>query len=143
MASLFPDQKTFVDKPTKHAPRRVLSAFAALLKSVDNDPSRLTEGQLSAFVSENFEPEGQELELVELPGFIDEPAFLNGIKDPVIRAFSQKVHSFWPELARKMKKTSHCRSGDSFFSECESTLIPIKHMFIIPGGRFREQCECD
>jgi alpha,alpha-trehalase len=136
MASLFSDQKTFVDRPTKYAPRRVLSSFAELMNAADNDPSRLTEGQLLDFVQQNFDVEGQELEAVELPDFVDEPSFLNGVKDPLIRAFSKKIHGFWPQLARKLKNTGRCGTD-----ECESTLVPLKHMFIIPGGRFREQCE--
>ena len=141
MASLFSDQKTFVDKPTKHAPRKVLSTFDELMDAAGNDPSRLTQGQLLTFVRQNFDPEGLELAPVALPGFVEEPSFLSSVKDPLVRAFSKEVHGFWPQLSRKMSNSPKCRAGDSFFVECESTLIPVRHMFIIPGGRFREQCE--
>ena len=141
MASLFSDKKTFVDKPTKHAPRKVLYAFDELKDAADNDPSRLTQGQLLTFVRQNFDPEGQELAPVGLPNFIEEPSFLNDIKDPLIRAFSKTVHGLWPQLARKMRDSSNCRARNSLFLECESTLIQLRHMFVIPGGRFREQCK--
>ncbi|KAJ7776820.1 glycoside hydrolase family 37 protein [Mycena maculata] len=129
VAGIFSDPKTIVDKPTAKTSKAVLADFAALPgnRSID-------EGQVVSFVDADFLGEGQELEAIPLPGFVSAPAFLGNVTDPLLKAFSQTVHGFWTQLVRGTNASTLCLSG-----QCESSLIPLNHTFVIPGGRFREQ----
>lgn len=90
------------------------------------------------FVDTNFRGEGLELEAVALTSFTANPAFLENVTDPLVKAFAQTVHGFWTQLARGTNESTLC--GESS-NDCESTLIPLNHTFVVPGGRFREQCK--
>jgi alpha,alpha-trehalase len=87
------------------------------------------------FVDTNFRGEGLELEAQALPNFNANPPFLNNVADPLLRAFAQIVHTYWTQLIRGTNSSTLCDGVT-----CESTLIPLNHTFVIPGGRFREQC---
>lgn len=128
------DPKTFVDKPTSKSSQQVLTAFQAI------GNTSATEGDILNFVDANFRGEGLELEAVALPNFNQQPSFLNGISDPLIKAFSQTVHTFWTQLIRNTNDSALCPEGTES-GDCESSLIPLNHTFVVPGGRFREQCE--
>jgi alpha,alpha-trehalase len=136
IAQPFADPKTFVDKPTSRSSNDVVSAFNSTL-AADGDATDVTIQQVVDFVENNFRGEGLELEALVLPGFQDSPAFLGNVTDPLINAWSQAVHSFWTQLARGTDETQICGLGAG---DCESTLIPLNHTFVVPGGRFREQC---
>ncbi|KAI0823980.1 glycoside hydrolase [Trametes gibbosa] len=132
LARLYPDSKTFVDKPTSKSSQQVLADFSAISNS------SATEGDYVNFVDNNFQGEGLELEAVALTNFKAEPTFLDGVKDPLVKAFSQTVHGFWTQLIRNTNQTALCPEGTESGS-CESSLIPLNHTFVVPGGRFREQ----
>jgi alpha,alpha-trehalase len=89
------------------------------------------------FVDNNFHGEGFELEAEALPNFSADPPFLNNVKDPLPRAFARVVHSYWTQLIRRTNSSTLCDG-----IKCESTFIPLNHTFVVPGGRFREQCKC-
>ncbi|KAF9265183.1 trehalase [Marasmius fiardii PR-910] len=127
LANLYVDPKTFVDKPTVGTERQVLDALNAL----GQNP---TVGQYQNFVNTNFKGEGLELEAVVLSDFETDPPFLNNVTDPVVKAFSKTVHGFWNDLIRTTNRSTLCDG-----TTCESTLIPLNHTFVVPGGRFREQ----
>ncbi|KAG2009792.1 trehalase [Coprinopsis cinerea AmutBmut pab1-1] len=128
IAHVYPDDKTFVDKPTSKPPQEVLNDFR-------NISTNTTYGQVVAFLEEAFSGEGLELEPLTLQNFNPEPAFLNNVTNPLVRAFSQAVHTFWTQLIRGTNQETVC--GNT--GRCESTLIPLNHTFVVPGGRFREQ----
>lgn len=130
MAKPFADPKTFVDKPTSKTSQQVLSDFEAISNA------SLTEGSIVTFVNSDFKGEGLELQALALPQFNPTPAFLNNVTDPLIKAWSQTVHGYWTQLIRSTNDSALCQGGN-----CESTLIPLNHTFVVPGGRFREQCE--
>jgi len=129
LAHLFPDDKTFADKPTSKTAQEVLATF-------QNLSSTPTVGQVVDFVNTNFKGEGLELEALALPNFKPNPAFLKNVTDPIVEAFSQTVHSYWAQLIRGTNSSVLCAGGTS---GCESSLIPLNHTFAVPGGRFREQ----
>ncbi|KAJ7119784.1 Six-hairpin glycosidase-like protein [Mycena epipterygia] len=129
IAGIFADPKTIVDKPTAKTSKAVLADFAALPGNTS-----LTEQQVVSFVDADFTGEGQELEAVPLPGFTNTPSFLGNVTDPLLKAFAQTVHGFWTQLVRGTNATTLCTGG-----KCESSLIPLNHTFVVPGGRFREQ----
>jgi len=131
IANLFVDPKTFVDKPTSQPPSSVLSSFNSLN---NNAPQNATFDQLTQFVDTSFSGEGTELEALPLPGFTDSPAFLGNVSDGLVKAFTQTVHGFWTQLVRGTNSSTLCDGV-----QCESSLIPLNHTFVVPGGRFREQ----
>ena len=51
-------------------------------------------------------------------------------------SFSQIVHGYWTQLVRGTNSSALCDG-----KTCEGTLIPLNHTFVVPGGRFREQCK--
>ncbi|KAH7337166.1 trehalase [Rhizoctonia solani] len=133
LAHLYVDSKTFVDKPTAFDSQKVLSDFNAL-GTQDN----LTIGAIANFVSTDFRGEGLELEALMLNNFPENPTFLGGIKDPLVKAWSKIIHSYWSDLIRGTNRETLC-SNRNGTNGCESSLIPLNHTFVVPGGRFREQ----
>ncbi|KAF8901245.1 glycoside hydrolase family 37 protein [Mucidula mucida] len=128
LAALYVDPKTFVDKPTTKSPEDVLTDFSAL------GNSSLKEGDVVNFVNTDFAGEGLELEALVLTDFNADPAFLGNVSDPLVRAWAQTVHGYWTQLIRTTNASTLCDGV-----QCESSLIPLNHTFVVPGGRFREQ----
>ncbi|KAG6815928.1 hypothetical protein H0H87_010115 [Tephrocybe sp. NHM501043] len=129
LAHLFPDDKTFADKPTSKPSQEVLADFK-------NISSSTTYGEIVDFVETNFQGEGLELEALSLANFKADPAFLNNVTAPIVKAFSKTVHGYWTQLIRGTNESRLCTGGSK---GCESSLIPLNHTFVVPGGRFREQ----
>ena len=132
IAQLYTDPKTIVDKPTIKAAALVLADFSAL-----GSAGNITESSVENFVDSDFRGEGLELEALELPNFNPQPAFLGSVQNTLLRAFTQTVHGYWAQLIRGTNDSALCAGG----STCESSLIPLNHTFVVPGGRFREQCQ--
>ena len=137
IANLFVDPKTFVDKATSRSPWDVVDAFTKIIATA-GDATNITYQQIVDIVGNNFRAEGIELEALTLPGFQENPAFLEGVTNPLLKAWSQTVHSYWTQLVRGSNENQLCGPGAG---DCESTLIPLNHTFVVPGGRFREQCK--
>lgn len=131
LAQLFGDSKTFVDKPTVGTVNKTLADFNAL---AINGVNNITIGAIENFVDTDFQGEGLELEAGALPEFTDNPAFLKNVSDPLVKVWTQTVHGFWTQLVRSTNASTLCTGG-----KCDSTLIPLNHTFVVPGGRFREQ----
>ncbi|EAL19462.1 hypothetical protein CNBG4090 [Cryptococcus deneoformans B-3501A] len=112
-------------KPTAKTLNETLSAWEALGDNV-------TVGDVETFVEQYFKGEGLELSQVELENFVEDPAILDNIADPVFRAWVKIVNGYWTLLARETNQSALC-NGD-----CESSLIPLNHTVIVPGGRYRE-----
>lgn len=127
-----------MDKPTSKRSQEVLADFAKLQNS--SGSAGLTEGNIVSFEDGDFTGEGQELAVVKLATLNQNPAFLDNVTDPLIKAWSQTVSGYWADLIRETNTSATCPiypdAGD-----CEGTFIPLNHTFVIPGGRFREQCE--
>lgn len=128
IANVYADPKTIVDKPTSKSAQAVLADF-------QNISSGTTYGEVVKFLNSDFKGEGLELEALTLTNFNANPSFLNNVSDPLVKAFSQTVHSFWTQLIRETNSSTLCGSS----GDCESSLIPLNHTFVVPGGRFREQ----
>ncbi|KAF9220247.1 glycoside hydrolase family 37 protein [Gyrodon lividus] len=131
LAQVYSDAKTIVDKPTSKSSQQVLADFAAF------NLSTVTEGDIVNFMENDFLGEGLELEGAALPEFNPNPSFLNNVTDPLLKAFAQTVHGYWTQLARTTNQSTLCDEYPG--GSCESTLIPLNHTFVVPGGRFREQ----
>ncbi|PVU84616.1 hypothetical protein BB559_007527 [Furculomyces boomerangus] len=124
LSGIFPDDKTFVDKPTTKPTADVLAAFAALGDSPSNQ-------QILDFVSQNFGDENSLLKSSNMPDWISDPSFISKIKSPYLAGFAQEINSFWKELVKVQDKSGLCDG-------CESTFLDIEGNFVVPGGRFRE-----
>ncbi|KAF8319627.1 trehalase-domain-containing protein [Clavulina sp. PMI_390] len=138
IAQLYGDAKTFVDKPTVGTSNATLLDFYALYNtSVISNYSAVTYGALETYVETDYQGEGLELEAGTLPSNTT-PAFLQpgttSITSPVILGWAEIVHSYWSDLVRNTNTSTLCDGV-----KCESTLIPLNHTFVVPGGRFREQ----
>ncbi|OCF57627.1 alpha,alpha-trehalase [Kwoniella mangroviensis CBS 10435] len=125
LAGIFPDSKTFVDKPTNGTLNDTLAAFNAL-------GSNVTVGQIETFVESNFKGEGLDLEQIPIEGFNQNPAILDNISDPIYKAWTSIVNSYWTLLIRETNQSSLCNGT------CDSSLIPLNHTVVVPGGRYRE-----
>ena len=121
-SGLFPDSKTFVDMPSRHTEARVLAAFKKLGKNPRLNAVR-------AFVTEHFDAAGSDVHQVTIDDFNETPAFLKNIKSDSLRHFGQLVHGKWRNLKRRAGTRNHSAVSSS---------VPLKHAFMVPGGRFRE-----
>ena len=125
----YADSKTIVDKPTNGASNATIAAFNAFGNNV-------TYGNIVTFLDNDFQGEGLELEPMSITNFPQSPSAFSGISDPYVKGFTLAVHNIWSLLIRGTNESRICMNG-----KCESSLIPLNHTFVIPGGRFREQCE--
>ncbi|KAJ2793202.1 hypothetical protein H4R21_005987, partial [Coemansia helicoidea] len=119
-SGVFTQDKTFVDMPTRKPVADVVRAFYKL-------PSNATKADYAQFVDENFLPIGCDIVPAELEDWTDDPPFLRGVTDPVLRGYGMAVHNQWKQLARKRNPSALCDG-------CESSLLPVKNTFIVPGG---------
>lgn len=88
----------------------------------------VTQSQVADFVDNDFGGEGLELQPLALPSFNQNPAFLNNVTDPLVKSWTAAVHGFWTQLIRGTNETTLCNG-----TECESSLIPLNHTFVVPG----------
>lgn len=138
LAQAYSDPKTFVDKPTSKTSKQVVSDFQAIFNTTS--AANVTEGAIVSFLDNDFKGEGLELEAVALAEFNASPAFLSNVTDPLLKAWAGTVHGYWTQLIRATNQSALCPEGTES-GTCESSLIPLNHTFVVPGGRFREQCE--
>ncbi|KAG8898238.1 hypothetical protein FRB99_007577 [Tulasnella sp. 403] len=133
IAQPFNDSKTIVDKPTVKSASATLTDFQALGAN-----GSVTISSIVNFIEQDFKGEGQELKPVTVSG-TSTPSFLNSstdVPDTLVRAWGGIVDSYWENLIRETDRSTLCpNSGDG----CTSSLIPLNHTFVVPGGRFREQ----
>ncbi|ORY35701.1 Six-hairpin glycosidase-like protein [Naematelia encephala] len=125
LSGIFADSKTFPDKPTVGTLNETLAAFAKL-------PSNVTVGDIETFVEQYFKGEGLELSQVALQGFNSTPAVLDTVNDPIYKAWVSVVNGYWTLLIRETNQSALCNG------QCESSLIPLNHTIVVPGGRYRE-----
>lgn len=132
-AILWHENRRRVDKLTRKSSQQVLPDFGAF------NPWTVTEGDIINFLDEDFGGEGLGLQSAALPRFDTNLPFLNGVIDPLLKAFSQIVHGYWMQLARTVNESALCRVYPS--GACEGTFIPLNHSFVVSGRHFQEQCE--
>ncbi|EST04817.1 Glycoside hydrolase, family 37 [Kalmanozyma brasiliensis GHG001] len=135
LAGIFEDSKTFVDKATSRPESEVVNNFNQL---GGGNTSNITYEEIVQFVDDNFVAEGVELVPADLGDeFVEDPEFLQGVEDEVVRDWLKQVHSYWELLARTTNSSSP--SGVQC-DGCVSSFIPFNEsrVFVVPGGRFRE-----
>lgn len=82
--------------------------------------------KLLEFVRNNFFEPGFELDAVTPDDWIEEPDVLLKQRNPQLLDIATEAHGLWLKLARQVNMS---RLPD----ESVSTLIPVKHPFIVPG----------
>ncbi|KAJ2046647.1 hypothetical protein IW146_003653 [Coemansia sp. RSA 922] len=120
LGGVFDSDKTFIDMPTRKPVSQVVDAFNKL-------PANATRDDLAKFVSDNFHPAGCDIKQAELDDWTDDPPFLKGVTDPVLRGYGMALHNQWKGLARQ-------RNTDFLCDGCETSLLPVKHTFIVGGA---------
>lgn len=85
---------------------------------------------IAMFVSENFAPAGTEVTRYPLPAY-DDPGWFDQVDDLHYRGWLEVLHRTWGNLTFQYDASQICDG-------CGSTLLPSKHPFVLPGGRFRE-----
>ncbi|KAJ2396986.1 hypothetical protein GGI23_003701 [Coemansia sp. RSA 2559] len=105
--------------PTRKPVDEIVAEFSQL-------PTNATKSELSQFVSDNFYPAGCDIVEAELVDWTDNPPFLEGVTDPVLRGYGMSVHNQWKKMARK--------SDTSFLCDgCETSLLPANNVFFTTG----------
>ena len=94
LSRIFPDSKTFVDKPTKYSLNETYEAFSKLPRG------NTTVGDVVTFVEDYFQGEGLELVSAQIENFTTTPQFLDNVDDVVYKGFSSIVHGYWTLLIR-------------------------------------------
>lgn len=97
---IFNDSKTFVDLKLKLTPNETLKLFDGFMNKVNNTP---TKDQLHAWVEENFDPTGSELESWIPVDHKRNLEVYNRIRDKKFKKFASDLNDIWIELSRKMK----------------------------------------
>lgn len=87
-------------------------------------------------MQEHFKGEGLELEEVQIEGFNANPAILSNITDPIYHAWVSQVNEYWTLLVRRTNVSAVCNATGP--GACSSSLIPLNHTIVVPGGRYRE-----
>lgn len=100
-AHIFNDSKSFVDLKLKQSPAVTLTRFDEFIAQFANgEPSK---DQLQAWVVDNFDPKGSELELWTPVDHKEHPEILNRISDRELRRFAKELNLIWIKLSRRMK----------------------------------------
>jgi len=99
--------------------------FAGILHTVQT----LRIFEVKEFVNEYFLPVGTELVPYNISEWQENPAIINTIQNDEAKELVKGLHERWKHLSKEM-------STD--VDESKTTLIKLKHPFIVPGGRFRE-----
>ncbi|XP_075973557.1 uncharacterized protein LOC142974872 [Anticarsia gemmatalis] len=124
---VFADSKTFVDLEMKYDENKTLTDFDSYLNETGPNP---TKSQMEHFVNLYFSNVG-ELEEWTPTDYTTDPEFVNKISDKTLRQFGKDINEIWPIISRKVKDVVF-EKPDQF------SLVPLRHGFIIPGGRFKE-----
>lgn len=101
------------------------------MKATDNKPNRT---EVASFVAQNFAKQN-ELENATLPDWTENPRILKTIEDPTYREWAKKLNLIWKELARKI-------NSNLVVDIQRHSLIYVNNTFVIPGGRFRGERDC-
>lgn len=128
MAKIYEDSKTFVDMKMKYPPNETLSRFEEFMAKYNDTPSR---SEVKEFVTETFEPAGQEFDEWDPQDWTETPNYIKNIGDDAFKKWAHDLNKIWKELGRKMKdEVEHSKELYS--------IIWIPNPVIVPGGRFRE-----
>jgi alpha,alpha-trehalase len=127
-SGLFNDSKYFVDCATRKPLQDVLAEFTELQTS-----GGLADlNNVRDFLNQNFAPPGEELSVVQPPDWTFSPDnFLTLVADKDLLVWGRDLHERWTLLTRQYQLSAICEG-------CQTSSIPAKYPFVVPGGRFLE-----
>uniref|UniRef100_A0A914Z0N7 Trehalase n=1 Tax=Panagrolaimus superbus TaxID=310955 RepID=A0A914Z0N7_9BILA len=123
------DSKEYVDKPLIYSPEETIQNFTKLFGNLS--AAEINREKFAYFINQSFQEAGHELKKCDPDGFIEYPPKLSAIKDQEMKEFAFSLHKIWKELCKEMDEKV-LKNPEKF------SLLPLKHKFIAPGGRFRE-----
>ena len=123
-AGIFRDSKDFVDSPLLVPPEECWKRWRAM-------PRPVTTEAIRAFVSSTFGPPGHDLVQWVPTDHTDSPAMLRRLPAGLLRDFASGLNGLWASLGRRLSNATLAHPE-------LTTLLPARHPFIVPGGRFRE-----
>jgi alpha,alpha-trehalase len=141
-------------QPTVNSSATTFAEFSQL-------PQNVTIGQIQEFVESSFKGEGLEIVPVSIQGFVDQPEVLDEVEDQIYKGWVSIVNGYWSLLIRyvssRVCQSSRCELTESLCEPilddretnssalcaegeggCDSSLIPLNHTIVVPGGRYRE-----
>jgi alpha,alpha-trehalase len=117
------DSKYIVDRATRRPVHQVLASLRSL------DETNLDE--IRRFVEHNLHEPGVEITRAEFTDWTHSPRFVQTLKSDKLKHFSLELNRIWLDLYKKF-------DTDKLDANCVSSHLPMKHPFIVPGGRFIE-----
>ncbi|CAF0707031.1 unnamed protein product [Brachionus calyciflorus] len=117
------DSKSIVDRATKKPVDEVLNALDNLDEFIIDDIQKFSDIFLHS--------PGIEIERANLTDWKEEPEILSKLKSEELKNFFKAVNSIWLDLYKKF-------DSNTLYPGCVSSHLPMKHSFIVPGGRFIE-----
>ena len=112
----------------KMSPRETMKNFLEFMKQHHQKPEW---NDTKNFVHEMFEHPESEFEDWDPKDWVNNPKFLENIRDPQYRQWTSELNSFWKKLGRKI--SDEVKQNQELHS-----IIYVPHPVIVPGGRFRE-----
>ena len=107
----------------------VLNRWTTLEQTIGRDGT-MPRDALVAFVADNFEQPGGELESCTPSDYKDDAEF-ETIPDASYRSWAKALHALWPTLTRRVAEKVHTAPE-------RYSLLALPEPFVVPGGRFRE-----
>ncbi|KAH7719280.1 trehalase [Aphelenchoides avenae] len=122
------DSKTFVDRPLRYSPEKIISEFAQhfAVPTPALDPAKLAQ-----FVEDNFAEVESDLASCEADDWNEASTGVTRVEDASLRQWALEVL----DLLRQLCRRAHT---DVQLNPERHSLIYVPHAFIVPGGRFRE-----
>ena len=101
------------------------------MESFETLSSNITNAELKEWIDLNFFEPGYELDVVKPGDWVEEPDVLLKQRNMQMLEMATEVHRKWLELTRQVNESK--LNDDSV-----SSLISVKHPFVVVGGRFTE-----
>uniref|UniRef100_A0AC35GXD5 Trehalase n=1 Tax=Panagrolaimus sp. PS1159 TaxID=55785 RepID=A0AC35GXD5_9BILA len=115
--------------PLIFSPNETLSNFTNAFNG--SRPEEIPKDKFKEFLKLHFLAAGIELSNCTPDGFQDHPKKLMGIRDKHLREWALQLNGIWKNLCKQMDEKV-LKNPEKY------SLLPLKHKFIAPGGRFRE-----
>eukprot|EP00966_Prymnesium_polylepis_P299967 6931918-Prymnesium_polylepis.1 len=122
-ARIFNDSKDFVDSPLLVDPDECWRRWEGLQQPVAPEA-------LKDFLEQTFGPPGGGLEPWKPPDHTAEPPLLLKLSEPE-KSWARGLNDLWLVLGRQA-------TAETLRAPERTTLLPARHGFVVPGGRFRE-----
>jgi len=118
------DSKSVIDRPTKKPLGDVLNALRHINETLDQTSA-------TEFVHHYLFEAGHEIRPSTLQDWKDMPALVHALKSDNLKNFTMEINKIWLDLYRNVDVRAFSRGH-------ATSHVPMKHAFVVPGGRFKE-----